>query len=125
MALLRDDGRVSTKHLRHLASGEDVEALDLGPLQLVRMSVYARFEGEEAREVSDFRRADLVGLFTGGETFRWKIAGRENFVATYKRPGSGRKDFVASLKKSGSERRYYVCPRWGRLTGTRKTPEHR
>jgi hypothetical protein len=87
--------------------------------------VYALFEGEEARKVSGFRRAHLIGLFDGGETFEWKIPGRENFVAGWKRPGSERKDFAASLKKGSSERRYYVCSRWRRRTSPRKRLEHR
>jgi hypothetical protein len=86
--------------------------------------VYALFEGEEARELSSFRRAALIGHFAGGETLRWKIAGRGDFVAGRKKLGSERKDFSASLRKGGSERRYYVRTRWGTLSSSRKTPEH-
>jgi hypothetical protein len=124
MVLLGDDGRVLRSDLRHSASDEPLGALELQPWQVVYMSVYALFEGEEARKVSGFRRAHLIGLFAGGETFEWKIPGRENFVAGWKRPGSERKDFAASLKKGSSERRYYVRTRWGTLSNARKTPEH-
>jgi hypothetical protein len=91
---------------------------------VVYVSVYAHFEGEEARELLNFRRAGLVGLSERDETFEWRIPGRENFVAGWKRPGSERKDFSASLKKGGSERKYYVRTRWGRLASSRKTREH-
>jgi len=124
VVLHRDDGRVLRSHLRPSASDGPLGALELQPWQVVYVSVYALFEGEEARKVSGFRRADLVGLVAGGETFEWKIAARENFVAGWKRPGSERKDFVASLKKGRSERRYYVRTRWGTLSNPRKTPEH-
>ena len=124
VVLHRDDGRVLRSHLRHWASDGPLGALELQPWQVVCVSVYALFEGEGARKVSDFRRAHLIGLFEGGETFEWRIAGRENFVAGWKRPGSERKDFAASLKKGGSERRYYVRTRWRRLTSSRKRLEH-
>jgi hypothetical protein len=123
VVLHRDDGRVLRSHLAHSASDGPLGALELQPWQMVYVSVYALFEGEEARELSDFRRASLVGLFAGGETFRWKIAGRGDFVAGRKRLGSERKDFAASLKKGSSERRYYVRTRWGTLSSPRKTPE--
>jgi hypothetical protein len=125
MVLHGDDGRVLRNHLRHSASEGLLGALELPPWQVVNLSVYALFEGEEARKVSGFRRAGLIGLFAGGETFEWKIAGRENFVVGWKRPGSERKDFAASLKKGRSEQRYYVCSRWLRLTSPRKRLEHR
>jgi hypothetical protein len=121
-----DDGRVLRSHLRHSASDGPLGALELQPWQVVYVSVYALFEDEEARKVSGFRRAHVIGLFAGGETFKWKIAGRKNFVAGWKRLGSERKDFAASLKKGSSERRYYVCSRWRRrLTSPRKRLEHR
>jgi hypothetical protein len=120
-----DDGRVLRSHLRHSASDGPLGALELQPWQVVYVSVYALFEGEEARKVSGFRRAHLISLFAGGETFKWKIAGRKNFVVGWKRPGSERKDFAASFKKGRSERRYYVCSRWLRLTSPRKRVEHR
>ena len=123
--LHRDDGRVLRSHLRHSASDEPLGALELQPWQVVYVSVYARFEGEEARDLLSFRQAGLVGLFERDETFEWRIPGRENFVVGWKRPGSERKDFSASLKKGGFERRYYVRTRWGRLASSRKTREHR
>ena len=125
MVLLGDNGRVLRSDLRHSVSDGPLGALELQPWQVVYVSVYALFEGEEARELSGFRRAHLIGLFAGGETFEWKIPGRENFVAGWKRAGSERKDFAASLKKGSSERRYYVCSRWRRLTSSRKRVEHR
>jgi hypothetical protein len=125
VVLHRDDGRVLRSHLRHSASDGPLGGLELQPWQVVHVSVYALFEGEEARELSDFRRAGLVGLFGGGETFEWKMAGRENFVAGWKRPGSERKDFAATIKKGSFERRYYVCSRWRRITSPRKRLEYR
>ena len=125
MLLHGDNGPVLRSYLRHSASDGPLGALELQPWQVVYLSVYALFEGEEARKVSGFRRAGLIGLFAGGETFEWKIAGRETFVAGWKRPGSERKDFAASLKKGSSERRYYVCSWWRRLTSSRMRVEHR
>jgi hypothetical protein len=125
VVLHRDDGRVLRSYLRHSASDGPLGALDLQPWQVVYASVYALFEGEEAWELSNFRRAHLIGIFEGGETFEWRIAQRKNFVASWKRSGSERKAFEASLRKGGSERRYYARTRWGTLSSSRKkTPEH-
>ena len=124
------DGR-----LMDLFSGEELQrVLDLPPGQGMRLSLYATFEGEEAREVSNFRLADLVGHLSNGRILRRKIAGRGDFVAGHKRVGASRKnfagspkrratsrkDFVADRKRAGASRKNYERAWWRRPFGPRK-----
>jgi hypothetical protein len=106
---VRDGEREVAGHLMDLFSGEKLRRVwDLPPGQGMRLSLY---EGEEAREVSDFRRADLVGRFPDGRLFRRKIAGREDFVVGHKRVGASRKNFAGSPKRRATSRKDFVADR--------------
>ena len=138
---VRDGAREVAGRLMDLFSGEELRrVLDLPPGQGMRLSLYATFDGEEAREVSDFRWADLVGRLPNGRIFRRKIAGREDFVVGHKRVGAGRKnfagspkrratsrkDFVADRKRAGASRKNYVRAWWRRpFSPQRIWPEQR
>ncbi len=116
VAFLRDDAReVATGRLRDSASDEDLKVLELMPRQGVHLSLYAVFEGEEARELSDFRQVDFVGRLPDGEMFEQRIAGRGDFVAERKMVGVRRKHFAASRKKTPISRMDFVA-------GWKKTP---
>lgn len=125
--------------LRDSASDEHLGVLNLPPCQEVYVSLYASFEGEEARKLSGFRQADFVARFPDDRTFRQKIAGREDFLAARKKVVASRKDFAGSLKKlaasrrdfvagrkrAGANRKDYAGPRWRGPSGPRKMrPEH-
>lgn len=108
---VRDGAREVIGHLRHSDSDEDLQVLNLPSCRGVYVSLYATFEGEEAREVPGFWRADLVGRFPNGRIFRRKIAGREDFMAARKKVSASRKDFAASLKKLAASRKNFVADR--------------
>jgi len=97
---LRDGGQPTVGRLRLPASTEVLGVLNLPPQQWVRMSLHAFFEGQEARSLTDFQRADFVGYFPDGRVFRRKIVERKNFVAGLKKKHASRKNYVPWWRRS-------------------------
>jgi hypothetical protein len=80
VALLRDGEQWVVTRLRAADSDEELGVLNLPPQQWVHAGLYAFFEGEGAQELVNFRRADFVGYFPDGGTFRRKIAERKDYA---------------------------------------------
>ena len=95
VVFLREDGEGQMiGPLRSSDSDEEVGVLNLPPRRWMRGSLYALFEGEEAREISGFREAYFVGYFPDGSGFRQRIVERKDFVATRKRKHAVRKEYT-------------------------------
>ena len=109
VALYGEDETVAIERLRDPTSQEPIWALDLPSRRWTHASAFAVFEDEEARILSGFRRADLLGRFPDGRAFELTIVERRDFVATPKKAVSGRQDYVAN-------RNFY-----SRLRGRRRT----
>jgi hypothetical protein len=97
---LRDGERPAIGRLRLPASTEVLWVLNLPPQQWERVQVHAFFDGEEAREVAGFRRADFVGYFPDGKEFRQKIIERKDFVAARKKKHFSRKTYAPWWRRS-------------------------
>lgn len=102
-----EDGSVPvTGRLRLPASTEVLGVMNLPPQRWERATLHAFFEGEDARGVAGFRRADFVGQFPNGAEFRRKIVERKDFVAARKKGNLGRKVYAPwwrrSVARSGS-----------------------
>ena len=109
VALYGEDERVAIGRLRDLTSQEPIWAIDLPSRRWTHASVYVAFEDEEARMLSGFRRADLLGRFPDGKTFELTIVERRDFAASPKKVVSGRQEYIA-------KRNFY-----SRLRGRRRT----
>ena len=68
--------------LRGSDTDETLEALHLPPRQGVDVSLYSLFEGKEAQELLNLKRADFVGHFPDGKTFRKKLAGKKDIASS-------------------------------------------
>jgi hypothetical protein len=90
--------------LKRSTTAETLSVLDLPPRRWVHVRPYALFEGQEARKLSAFRRADFVGRLPDGRQFRRTIVARGDFVASQKRSVNARKDYDA-------------LPWWRRISG--------
>lgn len=92
--------------LRLPASTEVLGVMNLPPQRWERATLHAFFEGEDARGISGFRRADFVGQFPNGAEFRCKIVERKDFVAARKKGNFSRKVYAPwwrrSVARSGS-----------------------
>ena len=97
---LRDGERPAVGHLRLPASTEVLWVINLPPQRWERAYLHAFFEGEEAREVANFRRADFVGYFPNGKEFRRKIIERKDFVAARKKKSFSRKNYAPWWRRS-------------------------
>ncbi|MDX6381045.1 MAG: hypothetical protein QOI57_2069 [Rubrobacteraceae bacterium] len=97
---LRDGERPAVGRLRLPASTDVLWVLNLQPQRWERVSLHAFFEGEEAREVAGFRRADFVGYFPSGKEFRRKIIERKDFVAARKKKHFSRKTYAPWWRRS-------------------------
>ena len=80
-----EDGPAATARLKDSVSGEPLWSVELPPRRWAHVSASAVFEGEEARELEGFRRADLLGRFPDGGAFELTIVERKDFVASPKR----------------------------------------
>jgi len=90
----RNGGRPAGGRLRLPASTEVLGVMNLPPQRWERATLHAFFEGEEARELVGFRRADFVGYFPSGKEFRCKIVERKDFVAARKKGQTGQKVYA-------------------------------
>ena len=95
VALYGEGVPVVIGRLKDSASGEPLWAIDLPPRKWAHASARVLFEGEEARELGRFRRANLFGRFPDGEVFELGIIERGDFVASPKRATSEREDHIA------------------------------
>lgn len=93
---LRTEERTLVERLMDARSREPLWTIDSPPRRWAHVSAYAVLEGEEARELEGFRRADLLGRFPDGTAFELKIVERRDFVASPKRATSDRQDHLAS-----------------------------
>lgn len=93
---LRVDERALVERLMDAASREPLWTIDLPPRRWAHASAYAVLDGEEARELESFCRADLIGRFPDGTTFELKIVERKDFVASPKKATSDRHDYLAN-----------------------------
>jgi hypothetical protein len=118
VAFFRDDVQVAAGSLRDSVFGDESGALNLPPWWEGRVSLYALFEGEQARALTGSLRVEFVCRLSGG-MFGRKIGGRKDFVADQKKFGTTRKDFVAGRKKSGIVRKDFAARR-KRLGASRK-----
>ena len=109
VALYGEDDKVAIERLRDPTSKEPLWAIDLPSRRWTHASAYVLFEDDEARMLSGFRRADLLGRFPDGKVFKLTIVERRDFVASPKKVVSSRQEYVAS-------RTFY-----SRLRGRRRT----
>ncbi len=109
VALYGEDEKPAIERLRDPVTKESLWAIDLPSRRWTHASAYALFEDEEARMLSRFRRADLLGRFPDGRAFELTIAERRDFVASPKKAVTSRQDYVAN-------RNFY-----SRLRGRRRT----
>jgi hypothetical protein len=93
---LRAGERTLVERLMNAASREPLWTIDLPPRRWAHASVYAVLEGEEARVLEGFWRADLAGRFPDGTAFELKIVERKDFVASPKKATSERHDYLAN-----------------------------
>jgi hypothetical protein len=99
---VRDGKRPAAGRLRLPASKEVLGVMNLPPHRWERATLHAFFEGEEARELTGFQRADFVGYFPSGKEFRRKIVERKDFVAARKRGTPGRKVYAPWWSRSAA-----------------------
>ena len=83
VALYGEDEKVAIERLRDPTSKEPLWAIDLPSRRWTHASAYARFEDEEARMLSGFRRASLLGQFPDGRAFELTIVERRDYVANW------------------------------------------
>jgi hypothetical protein len=96
---LRNGEPPAVGRLRESASTEVLGVLNLPSQRWVRVTLHAFFEGQEARDLEGFERADFVGYFPNGKEFRRKIIVRKNFVVARKKKHSTRKDYAPWWRK--------------------------
>lgn len=94
--------RPAVGRLRLPASTEVLGVMNLPPQRWERATLHAFFEGEEARELVGFRRADFVGYFPSGKEFRRKIVERKNFVAARKKGHIGQRVYAPWWSKTAA-----------------------
>ena len=109
VALYGEDDKVAIGRLRDPTSKKPLWTIDLPSRRWTHASAYVVFEDEEARMLSGFRRADLLGRFPDGRAFKLTIVERRDFVASPKKVVPNRQEYVAS-------RNFY-----SRLRGRRRT----
>ena len=93
----RNGERLAASPLRISVSDEELGVLNLPSRRWVHTSLYTLFEGEEARRLTGFRRAEFVGYFPDGRAFRRKIVERKDFVVGHKKKTIKRKDYALAL----------------------------
>lgn len=108
VAFFRDGVQVAAGPLRGSVLGDELGALNLPPWWEGWVSLYALFEGEQARALTGSLRAEFGCRLSGG-MFGRKIGGRKDFVADRKKFGTTRKDFVAGRKRSGTVRKDFAA----------------
>ena len=96
VALYGEDDKVAIGRLRDPTSKKPLWTIDLPSRRWTHASAYVVFEDEEARMLSGFRRADLLGWFPDGRVFKPKIVERRDFVASPKRVVPDRQEYAAS-----------------------------
>ncbi len=109
VALYAEEDEVAIGRLKDPISKEPLWAIDLPARRWTHASAYVLFEDEEARMLSGFRRADLLGRFPDGRLFKLTIVERKDFVASPKKLVPNRQEYLAS-------RNFY-----SRLRGRRRT----
>jgi hypothetical protein len=118
VAFFRDGAQVAAGPLRDSVFADELGVLELPPWWEGHVSLYALFEGEQARELTGSLRVEFVCRLSGG-IFGRKIGGRKDFVVDQKKFGTTRKDFVAGRKKFGIARKDFAARRM-RLGTSRK-----
>ena len=109
VALYAEEDKVAIGRLKDPISKEPLWAIDLPARRWTHASAHVLFEDEEARMLSGFRRADLLGQFPDGRVFKLTIVERRDFVASPKKLVPNRQEYLAS-------RNFY-----SRLRGRRRT----
>ena len=109
VALYGEDEKVAIGRLRDPTSKEPLWPIELPSRRWTHASAYVVFGDEEARMLSGFRRADLLGWFPDGRVFKLTIVERQDFVASPKKVVPSRQEYVAN-------RNFY-----SRLRGRRRT----
>jgi hypothetical protein len=109
VALYGEDDKVAIGRLRDPTSKEPLWTIDLPSRRWMHASTYVVFEDEEARILSGFRRADLLGWFPDGKVLKLTIIERRDFVASQKKVVPSRQEYVA-------KRSFY-----SRIRGRRRT----
>lgn len=95
VALRAGEGAL-VERLMNAATREPLWTIDLPPRRWAHASVCAVLEGEEARELAGFWRADLLGRFPDGTAFELKVVERKDFVASPKKATAQRHDYLAN-----------------------------
>ena len=96
VALYGEDEKVAIGRLRDPTSKEPLRTIDLPSRRWTHASAYVVFEDEEARMLSGFRRADLLGRFPDGRVFKLTIVERQDFVASLKKVVPSHQEYVAN-----------------------------
>jgi hypothetical protein len=96
VALYGEEDKVAIERLRDPTSKEPLWTIDLPSRRWTHASAYVLFEDGEARMLSGFRRADLLGWFPDDRVFKLTIVERRDFVASPKRIVPDRQEYVAS-----------------------------
>jgi hypothetical protein len=96
VALYGEDEKVAIGRLRDPTSEQPTWTIDLPSRRWTHASAYVVFEGEEARMLSGFRRADLLGRFPDGRVFKLTIVERRDFVASPKKVVPNRQEYIAN-----------------------------
>ena len=96
VALYGEDDKVAIGRLKDPTSKKTLWTIDLASRRWTHISAYALFEDEEARMLSGFRRADLLGRFPDGRVFKLTIVERGDFVASPKKVVPSRQEYVAN-----------------------------
>lgn len=78
--------------LKDPASIEPLWAIDLPARRWAHANAYAAFEGKDARRLSGFRGANLLGQFPDGRGFDIAIVRRHYFFVSPKKVVSGRQE---------------------------------
>lgn len=81
--------------LKDPTSKEPLWAIDLPARRWAHANAYAAFEGKDARRLSGFRGANLLGQFPDGRGFDIAIVRRQNFLVSPKKVASGRQERIA------------------------------
>ena len=95
---VRGEGKeeaVVVGRLKDPASKEPLWAIDLPARRWAHATAYAAFEGEDARMLSGFRGAILLGQFPDGRGFDIAIVRRGNFLASSKEVVVERQERIA------------------------------
>ena len=97
--------------LKDSGSKEPLWTIDLPALRWAHANAYAAFEGKDARRLSGFRGANLLGQFPDGRGFDIAIVRRQNLFVPPKKVVSGRQE---RIEKGNFSTRF----RWRRRPST-------